>query len=87
MDAVTGHWDMGKTIGAGSMGKVKLAKNRDTHETVGIAKAPFTDLMLIACRPQSKSSPDSPLTSTGLNKSGIEQTIRKRFAQPGRLPL
>ena len=30
----TGTWSLGKTIGAGSMGKVKLAKNFDTHEQV-----------------------------------------------------
>ena len=30
----TGQWSLGKTIGAGSMGKVKLAKNIDTGEQV-----------------------------------------------------
>lgn len=30
----TGTWALGKTIGAGSMGKVKLAKNVDTGEQV-----------------------------------------------------
>ena len=30
----TGTWSLGKTIGAGSMGKVKLAKNMETGETV-----------------------------------------------------
>lgn len=35
IDATTGHWELGKTIGAGSMGKVKLARNKETHETVG----------------------------------------------------
>lgn len=34
IEATTGLWDLGKTIGAGSMGKVKLAKNRDTGEQV-----------------------------------------------------
>jgi hypothetical protein len=34
VDATTGHWDLGKTIGAGSMGKVKLARNRETGEQV-----------------------------------------------------
>lgn len=34
IDATTGHWELGKTIGAGSMGKVKLARNKETHETV-----------------------------------------------------
>ena len=31
----TGQWSLGKTIGAGSMGKVKLAKNLETGEQVG----------------------------------------------------
>jgi serine/threonine protein kinase KIN1/2 len=32
----TGTWLLGKTIGQGSMGKVKLAKNLETGEQVGI---------------------------------------------------
>jgi len=36
VDATTGTWELGKTIGAGSMGKVKLAKNKETGEQVGI---------------------------------------------------
>jgi len=34
IECTTGLWDLGKTIGAGSMGKVKLAKNRETGEQV-----------------------------------------------------
>jgi len=34
IDATTGTWELGKTIGAGSMGKVKLAKNKETNEQV-----------------------------------------------------
>lgn len=30
----TGTWALGKTIGAGSMGKVKLAKHNETGEQV-----------------------------------------------------
>lgn len=33
--AQTGQWTLGKTIGAGSMGKVKLAKNIENGEQVG----------------------------------------------------
>lgn len=33
----TGNWALGKTIGAGSMGKVKLAKNMETGEQVIIS--------------------------------------------------
>ena len=32
--AQTGQWTLGKTIGAGSMGKVKLARNQETGEQV-----------------------------------------------------
>ena len=34
ISAQTGQWTLGKTIGAGSMGKVKLAKNLETGEQV-----------------------------------------------------
>ncbi|KAJ6167879.1 hypothetical protein N7497_000722 [Penicillium chrysogenum] len=36
----TGQWALGKTIGAGSMGKVKLAKNTETGEQVAIKIVP-----------------------------------------------
>ncbi|KAJ5902176.1 hypothetical protein N7495_002704 [Penicillium taxi] len=36
----TGQWALGKTIGAGSMGKVKLAKNMDTGEQVAVKIVP-----------------------------------------------
>ncbi|KAJ5620032.1 hypothetical protein N7510_004016 [Penicillium lagena] len=36
----TGQWALGKTIGAGSMGKVKLAKNMETGEQVAIKIVP-----------------------------------------------
>ncbi|KAG0155225.1 hypothetical protein PDIDSM_799 [Penicillium digitatum] len=36
----TGQWNLGKTIGAGSMGKVKLAKNTETGEQVAIKIVP-----------------------------------------------
>lgn len=34
VEAQTGVWSLGKTIGAGSMGKVKLARNQETGEQV-----------------------------------------------------
>ncbi len=34
ISAQTGNWSLGKTIGAGSMGKVKLAKSLETGEQV-----------------------------------------------------
>ncbi|MCJ1308091.1 serine/threonine-protein kinase KIN2 [Agyrium rufum] len=36
----TGNWSLGKTIGAGSMGKVKLARNMETGEQVAIKIVP-----------------------------------------------
>lgn len=38
--AQTGEWSLGKTIGAGSMGKVKLAKNLETAEQVAVKIVP-----------------------------------------------
>jgi serine/threonine protein kinase len=40
IDATTGQWSLGKTIGAGSMGKVKLAKNLETGEQCAIKIVP-----------------------------------------------
>lgn len=34
----SGQWALGKTIGAGSMGKVKLAKKIETGEQVSVAR-------------------------------------------------
>ena len=47
IDATTGHWDLGKTIGAGSMGKVKLARNKETGEQVGAPSAIF--VLILVC--------------------------------------
>lgn len=38
--ARSGVWELGKTIGAGSMGKVKLARHVDTHEQVAVKIVP-----------------------------------------------
>ncbi|KZF26367.1 Pkinase-domain-containing protein [Xylona heveae TC161] len=40
ISAQTGQWALGKTIGAGSMGKVKLARNMETGEQVAIKIVP-----------------------------------------------
>jgi serine/threonine protein kinase KIN1/2 len=40
----TGTWSLGKTIGQGSMGKVKLAKNIETGETAAIKIVPRQSL-------------------------------------------
>lgn len=54
----TGQWALGKTIGAGSMGKVKLAKNMETGEQVTTSSVHGcqwecyldTDLPVAGCR-------------------------------------
>lgn len=43
INTTTGQWALGKTIGAGSMGKVKLAKNMETGEQV---QSPDTKLKM-----------------------------------------
>ncbi|KAI9814458.1 MAG: serine/threonine-protein kinase KIN2 [Pycnora praestabilis] len=40
IDAQTGQWALGKTIGAGSMGKVKLARNTENGEQVAVKIVP-----------------------------------------------
>ena len=40
IDAQTGQWSLGKTIGQGSMGKVKIAKNLETGEQVAVKIVP-----------------------------------------------
>ncbi|KAK7528678.1 uncharacterized protein IWZ02DRAFT_486702 [Phyllosticta citriasiana] len=40
ISAQTGQWALGKTIGAGSMGKVKLARNLETGEQVAVKIVP-----------------------------------------------
>jgi tRNA A-37 threonylcarbamoyl transferase component Bud32 len=40
VDTKTGHWELGKTVGAGSMGKVKLARNKETGEQVAVKIVP-----------------------------------------------
>ena len=54
--APTGQWALGKTIGAGSMGKVKLARNNETGEQVCLPRegaltcpVPFTDAHEAGC--------------------------------------
>ncbi|KAL9109357.1 MAG: hypothetical protein Q9227_005987 [Pyrenula ochraceoflavens] len=40
ISAQTGQWTLGKTIGQGSMGKVKLARNIETNEQVAVKIVP-----------------------------------------------
>lgn len=45
----TGQWILGKTIGAGSMGKVKLAKQAETGESVRCMRFQGTAIAVCAC--------------------------------------
>lgn len=47
IDAQTGKWSLGKTIGAGSMGKVKLAKNLESGEQVGFSQGCAAALLIL----------------------------------------
>lgn len=53
----SGKWILGKTVGAGSMGKVKLAKKEDSNEQVSLyilfiraARAHSNSLLQVACK-------------------------------------
>jgi hypothetical protein len=78
----TGQWALGKTIGAGSMGKVKLAKNTETGEQVcasnlaGLNHQRSTD---IDRRLPSKSSHDSRQRNIALAVKLKEPTALRRF--------
>lgn len=87
----SGHWAMGKTIGAGSMGKVKLAKNVETGEQV-IKLAPCRVVRVVntfnanTTRSLLKSYLDNHLMSIGIEKQSA-QTAQRRFEPLVRLPL
>lgn len=83
----TGNWVLGKTIGAGSMGKVKLAKRVEGGEQVNELLLHAICLILMFNRSLSKSFLDCLLT-TKIKAEQIanEQIIRKKFEQHGRQP-
>ena len=97
----TGTWTLGKTIGAGSMGKVKLAKHLETGEQVRTPRSRgcmppskrkrirscTTTTMLTRRRWPSRSYPGSRRTSTRAPPTVNEQTTPKKCAPPERLPL
>ncbi len=93
--AQTGQWSLGKTIGAGSMGKVKLAKNLETGEQVGNHICPrlfLTDkdtLLNIRCllRLLSRLSHDCRPTSTIATGNANEQINPRRSEPHGKQPL
>lgn len=74
----TGEWALGKTIGAGSMGKVKLAKNMETGEQVSNMHSPAHHLTDPLPRVPSKLYPGNPPMSTEPLKSGREPMRQKR---------
>jgi hypothetical protein len=77
----TGSWQLGKTIGAGSMGKVKLARNQETGEQVG----PYAIMLCpnlpsnIRCRLLSRSSHASLQTNIARLPNESERIIPRRF--------
>lgn len=84
----TGNWVLGKTIGQGSMGKVKLAKNYETGEQVSIFAWCHSRLATdTSARSLSKSCLVNPQTNTAVNKIEREQITPRRFGLLERLPL
>lgn len=88
--AATGNWVLGKTIGAGSMGKVKLARRVEGGEQVNIDRLPVLSMVLInITRLLLRSSPGAlPMMAIiKVVQIGNVPTIRKRFEQLERPPL
>ncbi len=82
--AATGNWVLGKTIGAGSMGKVKLARRVEGGEQVNIDRLPRMSMVLIKIsRLLLRSSPGAlPMMAIiKVVQIGSVPTIRKRFEQ------
>jgi hypothetical protein len=85
----TGQWALGKTIGAGSMGKVKLAKNTETGEQVRYSTIIDSNyrhntdygrrLLLKLCH-------DSRPRNIALAGRQREPIAQRRFAQLEKLP-
>lgn len=83
----TGTWALGKTIGAGSMGKVKLAKHSETGEQVRACRqAPPEAIILTCCRSRSKSSLAFLRISIRAPPTANEPTIPRRCGLPERPP-
>jgi hypothetical protein len=88
--APTGNWILGKTIGAGSMGKVKLARRAEGGEQVNTLICYSRPYLILTCSNRSPSRLSlEGLPTTGIIKAaqiGSAQIIRKRFVRQGRLP-
>lgn len=84
----TGSWVLGKTIGQGSMGKVKLARKLEGGEQVFFFQRPFTDCETDLHRSLSRLFQEDPLTTNRIRAEqiGRERITRRRFA-PREKPL
>lgn len=84
----TGTWALGKTIGAGSMGKVKLAKHNESGEQVrAVNHFDGKAHMLIQPRWRSRLCLDCPRTSTRVPPTVKEPTTPRKFELHERPPL
>ena len=83
IETQTGEWSLGKTIGAGSMGKVKLAKNMETSEQVGLVHSMLGKLIkplidYCSLRLLSRLCQDNPQMNLTVPETANEQTIPRR---------
>jgi hypothetical protein len=92
----TGSWQLGKTIGAGSMGKVKLARNQETGEQVGpyaTMLCPNLPLTSVAGCCQNRPTPVYRRTSHACRTrasgsfQGGSNRARSSYRQPGQSPV
>ena len=82
--AQTGNWVLGKTIGAGSMGKVKLAERvEDGEQEFLTADRLLRSRLTAIIRLRSRLSPEGPPTMDTIRVEQIENEpiIRKRSTQ------
>ena len=88
--AQTGVWSLGKTIGAGSMGKVKIAKHMDTGEQVcrstHCVRRLTPDIML-SFRLLLRSFHVNLPTSTTMPEIESAQITQRKFEPLAKLPL
>lgn len=85
--ATTGIWALGKTVGAGSMGKVKLARNTESGEQAWLPN-PISKCLELICssRLPSRLCPGSRLMSTATRLIVTERTIPRRCGLQGKRP-
>lgn len=84
----TGQWALGKTLGAGSMGKVKVGRHMATGEQVCLRPHWLRYLLISrSCRSLLRSCLDNLQRSIEARARPKEQTVQKRFGLPVRRPL